>query len=164
MSKHAIVRLDNVSGLYNGALVKSAKYFVNDTPTAIDNGNIVVLDGLVEGEREIFKAVAPTATSNNVFLTCGVELIYEQETYHGLEDYVNEAGKVFRAVMLQSGDIFSVTAEALDSTPVVGNYVTVSDGKTTMAVTDTVGESKMIGKVISIETAGSDTYYVISVE
>lgn len=158
---NGIVRLDNVAAINNPALAKSVKYFVSTTATAIDNGNIVALSGLIDGEREVFKAVAPTATSK-VLLTCGVELQYDETTYHGLGDYTNEAGKPFRAIYLQSGDIFSVTADCLDTVPAVGNYITVST--TTKAVVKTsVTTEQVIGTVIAIETVGADTYYVIAV-
>jgi len=161
MSNHAIVRLDNCAAAYNGSLIKSVKYFVGDTATALDNGNVVALSGLMTGEREIYKAVAPTATSK-VLLACGVELIYDESTYHGLEDYQNEAGKPFRAIALQTGDTFSVTAEALSGTPAVGSYVTV--GTTTqMVVKASVTTEQVIGTIVAIETVGANTYYVINV-
>jgi len=158
---HAIIRLDNVAAQYNSALIKSVKYYVGSTATAIDNGNIVALSGLLTGEREIYKTVAPTATSK-VLLTAGVELQYDESTYHGLGDYQNLAGVPFRAIALQTGDTFSVTSEAFDTTPAVGNYVTVST-TTTMVVKATVTTEQVIGTVIAIETVGTDTYYVINV-
>lgn len=161
MSNHAIVRLDNVAAAYNGALAKSVEYFVDTTASNIDNGCIVALSGLMDGQREIYKAVAPTATSK-VLLTCGVELMYDESQYHGLEDYQNEAGKPFRAIELQAGDTFSVTAEALSGIPAVGSYVTV--GTTTQMVVKTeVTTEQVIGTIVAIETVGSDTYYVVSV-
>jgi len=158
---YGIVRLDNVAAINNPALAKTVKYFVSTTATAVENGRIVALSGLIDGEREVFKAVAPTATSK-VLLTCGVEMQYDETTYHGLEDYTNEAGKPFRAIYLQSGDIFSVTAAALDAVPAVGNFVTVST-TTQMVVKATVTSEQVVGTVIAIETVGADTYYVIAV-
>ncbi len=161
MSNHAIVRLDNVAAVYNGALAKSVEYFIDTTASSVDNGCIVALSGLMDGQREIYKAVAPTATSK-VLLTCGVELIYDQSTYHGLEDYQNEAGKPFRAIALQSGDTFSVTAEALSGTPAKGSYVTV--GTTTqMVVKASVTTEQVIGTIVDIDKVGANTYYVINV-
>ena len=161
MSNHAIVRLDNVAAAYNGAMIKSVKYYVSDTATALDNGNVVTLSGLMAGEREIYKAVAPTATSK-ILLTCGVELMYDESTYHGLEDYQNEAGKPFRAIALQTGDTFSVTAEAFSGTPAKGSYVTV--GTTTqMVVKTTVTTEQVIGTIVDVDTVGTNTYYVINV-
>lgn len=156
-----IVRLDNVAAINNPALAKTVKYFISTTATEIENGNIVALSGLVTGERETFKAVAPTATSK-VLLTCGVELLYDETTYHGLGDYTNVAGKPFRAIYLQSGDIYSVTADCLDAVPAVGNFVTVST-TTKPVVKASVTTEQVIGTVIEIETVGIDTYYVIAV-
>ncbi|MDD2245270.1 MAG: hypothetical protein PHR13_11765 [Dysgonamonadaceae bacterium] len=159
---HGIVRLDNVSALNNGALIKSVKYFVGDTATALDNGSIVALSGLMTGEREIYKAVAPTDTSK-VLLACGVELMYDESTYHGLGDYQNEAGKPFRAIELQTGDTFSATAEAFDKTPAKGNYVTVAAGSTKMTIKTSVTTETVIGTITDIDTVGTDTYYVVGV-
>lgn len=159
---HGIVRLDNVSAQYNGALIKSVKYYVGSTATAIDNGCIVALSGLMDGQREIYKAVAPTATSK-VLLACGVELMYDESTYHGLGDYQNEAGKPFRAIELQTGDTFSATAEAFDTTPAKGNYVTVAAGSTKMTIKTSVTTETVLGTIVDIDTVGTDTYYVVSV-
>jgi len=159
---HTIIRLDNVAAQYNSALIKSVKYFVGTTATVIDNGNIVALSGLISGEREIYKVIAPTATSK-ILLTCGVELMYDESTYHGLGDYTNLAGVPFRAIALQTGDTFSITVDGLDTTPVVGNYVTVSAGSTEMVVKATVTTEQVVGTVVAIETVGTDTYYVINV-
>ncbi|CAB1252187.1 conserved protein of unknown function [Ruminococcaceae bacterium BL-6] len=163
MSNHAIVRLDNISALHNGALIKSVKYFVGDTATNLDNGNIVALSGLMAGEREIYKAVAPATATRDILLACGVELMYDESTYHGLEDYQNEAGKPFRAIALQSGDTFSATVEAFDSTPVVGNYVTVAAGSTKLTIKAEVTTETVLGKIVAIDVVGPDTYYVVSV-
>ena len=160
---HAIVRLDNVSALYNGALDKSVKYYVGTTATAIDNGNVVALSGLDTGEREIYKAIAPATATRNVLLTCGVELMYDESTYHGLEDYQNEAGKPFRAIELQAGDTFSATVEAFDTTPAVGNYITIAASTTKLTVKASVTDEVVLGTIVAIETVGSDTYYVVSV-
>ena len=160
---HAIVRLDNCSAQYNGALVKSVKYFVGDTATNLDNGNVIALSGLMAGEREIYKAIAPATATRNVLLACGVELMYDESTYHGLGDYQNEAGKPFRAIELQTGDTFSATAEAFDTTPAKGNYVTVAAGSTKMTIKTSVTTETVLGTIVAIETVGSDTYYVVSV-
>lgn len=55
--KHAIVRLDLMSGTTDGSLLKSVKVYKNDSPVAIDNAQLVVL-GEREG-REVYKATAP---------------------------------------------------------------------------------------------------------
>ena len=44
--KHAVVRLDLMSGTTDGSLLKSVKVYKNDNPIAIDNAQLVVL-----GER-----------------------------------------------------------------------------------------------------------------
>ncbi len=158
-----IVRLDNVSAAYDGGLIKSVKYYVGDVATSIGNAQLVTLDSLLPGEREIYKAVAPVAATDKVYLTCGVELMYDESEYHGLGDYQNEAGKPFRAISLQSGNVFSATVEAFDSTPVVGNYVTVAAGSTKLTIKAEVTTETVLGKIVAIDVVGPDTYYVVSV-
>lgn len=163
MANHAIVRLDSCSAQYNGALIKSAKFYNGETVAAIDNAQLITLDSLLSGEREIYKAVAPVAATDKVYLTCGVELMYDESEYHGLGDYQNEAGKPFRAISLQSGNVFSATVEAFDSTPVVGNYVTVAAGSTKLTIKAEVTTETVLGKIVAIDVVGPDTYYVVSV-
>lgn len=164
---YGICRLDNMAATNNGALIKSGKYYVTTTATAIENGNIVALSGLVSGEREIFKAVTPTTSNvrDEVFLVATPEVMYD-ERKHNLNEFINEAGKVIRLIALHVGDIFSVTADALDAagTKLVGDYATIAAGTKLKGVTTlNATPEKYVGKIIAIETVGTDTYYVIQV-
>ncbi len=164
MARHAIVRLDIMSGTYNGALLKSARYF-NDTDEVadIDNANIVTLGDLLDGEREIYKVTdGANATSiEELGLVASPELIYDESVRHGLEDYYNEAGDAIRVYRFHAGDIFSATVEAFDNTPTKGDYVTV--GTTTKMATQAGEPTLVIGKIADIELVGADTYYVVKV-
>jgi len=53
MAKHAIVRTDNVFGTDNRTGVVSIEYMGANgtTPTEIDNGNVLKVGKLVDGER-----------------------------------------------------------------------------------------------------------------
>ena len=57
MAKHGVVRTDKLMGTDVRSMLVSLNYIVVDndteTETAIDNGSIVKLGDLVEGEREI---------------------------------------------------------------------------------------------------------------
>ena len=55
MAKYPVVRIDNMSGTKNPENLVSLRYFVGDTETAIPNGSIVKLEGLLPGEREFTK-------------------------------------------------------------------------------------------------------------
>ena len=61
MAKYAVVTRERMTTEWDGSKRLAAKYLPSDVETAIENGNVVKLEGLVEGEREIYKAVTPAA-------------------------------------------------------------------------------------------------------
>ena len=158
--KHAVIRTDRLSGTIQSADLVSVKHMVDGVATAIDNGNIVKLNGLMKGEREVFEGVVPAASDRleDVVVIASVEVMYD-ETKRDLADYFNEEGKVCRGYYMRSGNIFSVTAEALESIPVVGDKVCLGDS-TKLQV---AGEGTPVGTVIAIDVVGRYTYYVIQV-
>ena len=168
---YAQVRLDNMAGTTVGTLLRSVKYYAGETPvvTAIQNGMVVKLDGLLTGENEIYKGVVPTAATalSDIVLIATPEVMYD-ERKHNLDEFINEAGTAARGYKLTSGDIFSVTAEAINGTPVLsgGSAATLIElmADTTLKVVATATSgSTQVGKVIAIDTVGSKTYYVIEV-
>lgn len=161
---HAIVRTDNMSGTTDGARLKSGKYMVSTTETAIDNGCVVTIDGLISGETEIFKAVTPTASTalDALYLVASPEINYEKN-YANLDTFVNKAGDTLRLYQLVAGNTYSVTAEALDGTPAVGKIVEAQAKVTPKVVSSLTSGSTQIGKIIAKETVGSKDYFVILV-
>jgi len=175
---HAVVRTDRMFGTDNRAGLISIKYIVSDSSsgtavdveTAIENGNVLKSTSLIEGEREVFKGVAPAADDDvkDIVLVASPELMYD-ERKHNLDDFTNEAGKIARAYRLHSGDIFSVTKEALDgaATPAVGDVVELKAGtklNVKAAATGATSGSTVIGEIIAIDVVGKYTYYVILVD
>ncbi len=162
--KHGVIRTDRMYGTDVGANLVSVKYMgAGTTETAIDNGCVVKLDGLMEGEREIFKGVTPEAgtPATKIAIIATPEVMYD-ERKKNLDEYENEAGTVCRGYIPHSGDIFSVTKEDLDASGdiAVGNTVEVqADVKLKVSASAT----NALGKVIAIEKAGRYTYYVIQV-
>ena len=164
---HAVVRTDRMFGTDNRAGLISVKYIPSSTETAIENGNVLKATELISGEREVFKGVTPAANDamKDIVLVASPELIYD-ERKHNLDDFTNEAGKLARAYRLHSGDIFSVTQEALAgaSSPAVGNIVELkADTKLNVVASATSG-STVVGKIIAIDVVGKYTYYVILVD
>ena len=94
--KHAVVRLDNMSGTKDGSLLKSVKVYKSDAAVAIDNAQLVVL-GDREG-REVYKATAPVAASkvSDLVLIASEELFYDETRTHYLTEWENEAGSICR--------------------------------------------------------------------
>ena len=99
MANHAIVRTDLMHGTDNRADLVSIKYMGADgnTPTAIDNGNILKAGALMDGEREVLigSNVATDTALSDIVLVASPEVMYD-ERKGNLEDYENAAGKVCR--------------------------------------------------------------------
>ena len=79
---YAIVRTDNMLGTDVRAGLVSIKYMGADgnTPTEIENGNVLKVGALVEGEREIFVggAVAANDKVTDVVLIASPEVMYDE--------------------------------------------------------------------------------------
>lgn len=164
MADYAVVRTDNLAGTTDGSKLVSVKYLPSGTATAIENGNFVLLGDLVSGQREVFTGATPARDSaiNNVALVASVELMYD-ERKKNLTEFRNEAGDIVRGYLLQSGDIFSVTVDALDKAPTVGQIIELQAGTKGKVVSSLTSGSTKIGTVIAIEVSGGLTYYVIRV-
>lgn len=163
-----VVRTDRLMGTDVRSMLESVKYMgAGSTATAIDNGNVVKLDGsLMTGEREIKKGVTPAANDvlDAIVLIASPEVMYD-ERKRNLDEFQNEAGKICRGYHLHSGDIFSVTKDALDgaAAPKVGDAVELKAGtKLNVAASATSG-STAVGKIIAVDVVGRYTYYVIQV-
>lgn len=165
--KHGVVRTDLMSGTHDATRLRSVKYMADGkTATDIDNGCVVALDGLMDGEREVYKAVTPKANTalSKIVVIANPEVMYD-ERLKQLEDYYNEAGKVIRGYIPQKDtDVIAVTAECLEFTgvPAKGWVVELTAGVKMKAVQSATTSSTKIGEIIGIETVGARTYYVIS--
>ncbi|MDD4298886.1 MAG: hypothetical protein PHS98_04600 [Bacilli bacterium] len=162
---YAIVRTDNVQATKSGN-IKSGKYVVGTTETAIENANLVKLDGLLStSNREVFKCVSPgEVTDKDLYLVASPELIYDKSTTAGgaLGNFRNAARDVITLIGLEKGDLFSVSDEAVVAVgdiPVVGNYVTNTKNSTKFTEKDTLaGTETFVGKVIARELFKKNVY------
>lgn len=170
---YSVVRTDKMFGTDNRGGVESVKYMGSGTTaTAIENGNVVKLDGLLavagsnptDYERQIFKGVTPAADSNidEVVLICSPEVMYD-ERKKDLAEFRNEAGDVCRAYRFHTGDIFSVTADGLTGTCAIGSVIELQAGIKLKAVNSATSGSTKVGKCVDVETVGPYTFYVIQV-
>lgn len=161
--KHAVVRTDLMSGTDDRSQLVSIKYLGADgnTPTAIDNGNILKVGDLVKGEREVYVGAVPEASTalKDIVLVASPEVLYDEHKKN-LDDFVNEAGTICRGYRLHQHDGFSVTAAALDGEPAVGKTVNIDAG-TKMKVG---GTGTKIGTIKEVATAGRYTYYYIVID
>lgn len=166
---YGIVRTDRMSGTKQPADLLSAKYLPAGTATAIENGRVVLIGALVAGEREVFTATTPAANSalDSVALVASPELLFD-ERQHNLDEFRNEAGEIIRCYKFRSGNIFSITAEAIDDNTVaagiaVGSIVELQASTKFSAVAVLTAQSTQVGTVIAIDVVGSKTFYVIQV-
>lgn len=166
---YGIVRTDNMYGTDVRAGLVSVQYMGDNgsTPTEIENGSVLKIDALISGEREVYvggKVAADTAIGD-VVLVASPEVMYD-ERKRNLDEFINEAGKDCRGYRLHSGDIFSVTKEALigESAPAVGNIVELAAGTKLNVATSATGGSTVVGKIIAIDATSRYTYYVIKVD
>lgn len=158
-----VVRTDNLAGIYDGSKVVSIKFNNGTADAEIENGNVVSLDAYLG--QDVYKAVKPTAEQKvgKLALVAGVELFKEKTL--PLDQWVNEAGAPTRAYVLQQGDVFSVTADAIDGTPdaTTNKFVDIA-AQTQLKAAAAAGTGKAnFAELIAIETAGAYTYYVYRV-
>ena len=161
---YTICNLDKMSGTEDSSLLLSLKYFDDEDKVAeLENGSIVEVGDLLDGEREVRKATAPTASTkiSKLALVANPEVIYDESRYHGLEEYINEAGQVVRGYRIHDNDGFSLTAEGFSGTPEKGKYVTV--GTSTKLVVSATETGTVVGKITNVWTLGRDTYYYVQV-
>lgn len=171
MAIHAVVRTDLMSGTDVRADLVSVKYMGADgqTPTAIDNGNVLKVGSLMSGEREIFVGAVPAVTTSldEVVLLAAPEVMYD-ERLRNLTDYYNVAGKAIRGYRFRSGNMFSVTADALDGTFTAANAkgkIVELQAATKMKVVDSLTSgSTQVGTIEAVEVAGPYTYFVIMIK
>lgn len=163
MATHAVVRTDLMWGTDVRSGLVSIKYMGADgaTATEIDNGNVLKVGALMEGEREIYTGtdVAANDAIGNVVLIASVEVMYD-ERIRNLDEFYNEADAICRGYRLHSGDVFSVTADALEGTPAVGEAVTLAAG----TKLEVGGSGSAVGTIIAEDIVGRYTYYAIKVD
>jgi hypothetical protein len=128
----AIVRKDKMLAGYDGNL-ESVKIHDNAGTNKVDstNGVFVFLNGLLAGEREVYKAqLANEADApREVYFIHNSEVMYDERLFR-LEDFVIKADKVARAYGLFNGDIMTLTTDLFSGAVAVGDKLIVkSNGK-----------------------------------
>lgn len=162
MAKYCVIRTDLMSGTKQPADLLSVRvYDSENNKIDAENGLIVKVGALEEGEREVHIATLATDRDNidECAILAGVEIMYDA-TKRSLDDYYNVAGKAVRAYIPRNRNVFSVTAKGFfnEAAPAVGDTVGVgANGKITAGGTG-------LGKCIAIEKAGLFTFYVIQID
>lgn len=153
MANKNIFIAENMASTKVGSYLRSGQQ-----ATAIENGLLVTLDGLVIGEANLYKTKAPADKADVVYLVDGVELQADEQLTKGLQDFENPAKKPVRLRKPVVGDIFSVSASAitpLTTAVVVGNIVeNAGVAKLAEKATATAGTS-LTCKVVANWTFGT---------
>ena len=150
MADHGIVRLDKIASSYNGNFISA------QSSSDIDNGNVIVTDGLLSGSTEIFVAATPTSiTTETVLLVASPEIqgaLYTPDKM--LKDFYNEANRPLRAYYLTKGDIFTVTSDAYSGTAAEGSYLIPQSGSYQLIVSATTSSAVFAAKIIDVISMG----------
>lgn len=171
MAIHAVVRTDLMSGTDVRADLVSITYMGADgqTPTDIDNGNVLKVGSLMAGDREVFVGAVPAANSNlnDIVLLAAPEVMYD-ERLRNLSDFYNVKNKAVRGYRLRSGNLFGVTADGLEGTftsaNAVGKIVELQASTKLKVVASLTSGSTQVGTIEAVEVAGPYTYFVIKVK
>ena len=166
---YGVVRTDNLHATdvrANG--VVSLKYIVSGKEKEIENGCVLKLGGLMDGEREVHSAsnVAATDKLSDIVLVASPEVMYD-ERKKNLDEFINEAGVIVRGYKLHEGDDFGLTIDAIStslSKISVNNVVELAAGTKLSVVSAASSGSTVVGHIKAIEEAGRYTYYVIHVD
>ena len=158
---YTVIRTDLMSGTKQPADLVSLRFYKDEKMAEVENGVIVKLGELEEGEREVRKATAATADDDlgDCALVAGVEVMYD-ERKRNLDDFINAEGKATRGYILRSNNIFGITKEGFvgGTVPAKGGKVGIgADGKLDASATG-------FGECIAVEPAGRYTYYVIQIK
>lgn len=154
---YACVRTDNMSGTVEGKNLVSLK--INSD---IENGTVLKIGALLDGERELRAATIPAVGDqlSDLALAATPEVIKNKQ-YYGLDEFINKANEAIRGYRLTSKDVFSVTIKAFaaNETPAKGNLVELNGSGKFIAVASATANSTTIGKILAVEGA----WYVIEV-
>ena len=154
---------ENMASTKVGSLLRSAK---QDTP--IQNGSIVVLSDLVEGEDDLYVAKEVAANTDVVYLVDGVELIADEQLTKGLDDFENPADKSFRVRKPLVGDRFSISESmitALGEEVVEGNIVeTPASGNRLVEAEVATEGASLVCKIVKRWTFGARAIPMVRLE
>lgn len=163
---YTVFRSDLLEGTNDGSRLVSVEFYdAANKPAAIENGSLVKIVGLLDGEREVYKAVAPDAdTPLEDLAVIGTPEVMYDERKKNLSDFINEAGVAARGYLLRARNVYSVTKEGLTglATPAVGNVVEL-DGTTKGKVVAASTSATVVGTIMAVESTGRYTYYVVNV-
>lgn len=129
-------------------------------PADLDNGNIVALGALADGEKEALVGTKPAAnTALKKLALIKAPEVMKDERLKNLGDFYNKKDAIVRAYLFEDGDEFRLTAEGLTGSPAVGNAVEADAGHKLKTAGSATASSTQIGTIIAQE----GDYWVVRV-
>ncbi|TVX86069.1 hypothetical protein [Paenibacillus agilis] len=112
----AVIRLDKITGGHLESIRHTA---------VLKNGHFVQLGSLVSGETELYtvETAQVAADLKKEFLLHATPEVMADPRQAGLKHFQVEAGEAGRAYHLVKGDVITLTADLIDGTPVVDQFV-----------------------------------------
>ena len=156
MANHAMFRSDAMAGTTLGQYLVSLR-----VATEIDNGMLVAVGALEDGQREVKAMAAITAdTKVGAIAVIGSEEVDKEKTFDTVGGFTNKEGTIARGYILHDNGAYSVTAEAFEGgVPAKGAKVFAKAGSNKH---HTAGDVE-IGVCEAVETDGATTWYVIRI-
>ena len=172
--KHAIIQTDLLAGTDVGVFLGMGRYLGDDgiTPTAIDNGHVVKIGDLINGERDLRAYTTPAANTpiDRIGIIATPERFYDGLT-HGAKDYENAEGLNLRTYLLAcmtTSSAFTVTIDGFEIgaglTPEKGWAAELMAGTKLKLVATATAGSTVVGKVIGITKLEGIEAYTIGKE
>jgi len=150
---HAIFKTGKMASKHIDSYLRNVQSTSN-----LDNGNVVILTGLVSGQTDLWVGATPSdVTAQEVFIIDDpvrnlISGSYAIDVVDPREFYV-PAGRACRARKLVMGDTCYVSAAAFASAPTVGAYAVPANGALTLApAANLSGSTKVAFKVVATET------------
>lgn len=164
----AVIRLDKISGIH----LESVKH-----TDVLKNGYFIQLGSLEAEETELYnvKVATTDADLQDEFLLHATPEVDPDPRKAGLKWFEVQAGDAGRAYHLQKGDVLTLTADLIDGTPVVDQFVVPqlnslkleasADGTTLSVDGATAIEPSLVLKVVRVTSLGydNDTAYQLRV-
>lgn len=150
---YAKFRSDLMSGTTNAEDLVTIRYQASSADKDIENGCVVAVGNLMDGEREVRIGTAPVkAAKLDDIAIIGSEEVVKTKAKYSKDEFINKAGENARGYRLgKKHQIFSVTAEALTGTPTKGHVVELDGTNKLAVVASNTSGNTAIGKIIDIE-------------
>lgn len=156
MANHVMFRSDAMAGTTLGQYLVSLR-----ATDEIDNGMLVAVGALEDGQREV-KAMAAIAADTKVgaIAVLGSEEVDKEASFDTVGGFTNKAGTIARGYILHDNGAYAVTAGAFEgNVPTKGAKVYAKAGSNKH---HTAGDVE-IGICEAIENDGATTWYVIRI-